>query len=500
MPLASEILYEQLARQEAEESLAGYARYVLGVSPARHHEIICQAIDELLADEYDELIINSPPGSAKSTYTSHALGGFFLGKNPESNVIIATHTADLSERWSAKIQNTICTAEHDLVFPNSKLSKASTAKSRWATTKGGELLAAGVGGSILGFRADLGIIDDPISGFEQAQSTTQLQKVQGWYETDFVTRLKPNAKVVLICQRLSANDLAGYLIQRNQENPTKRQRILILKMECEVGDAEDGTGRYLGDRLWPEWFTPQMVADAKRDDFKWRTLYQQNPPSETGSWVGSDNLKIVTELPPGNELWPRYIATDIALSVNTGDYSARMVAAVSPNMDLYITFANRSRDSIDVIADDAIALCEHHAPNEYLIDDDNASKVFVQLLARLCREKRKYVPFKSLPLRGQDKETRAAAIRGWFRRGKVYFLKGSWNEWVVREILSFPNAMGQGVDDGIDCLSLFGRRLASLAAGRIPDKQEDSTPKPSEYTLDNLFADRERSLGHARRI
>ena len=509
--LASEILYEQLARQEAEESLAGYARYVLGVSPARHHELICQEIDDLLADEYDELIINSPPGSAKSTYTSHALGSYFLGRNPEGNVIIATHTADLSERWSAKIQNTLCTAEHELVFPDSKLSKASTAKSRWATTKGGELLAAGVGGSILGFRADLGIIDDPISGFEQAQSTTQLQKVQGWYETDFITRLKPNAKVVLICQRLSANDLAGYLIARNQENPTKRQRILILKMECEVGDcipsesdqrliSKDGTERQPGDRLWPEWFTPQMVADAKRDDFKWRTLYQQSPPSETGSWVPNENLHIVPDLPPGHELWPRYMATDIALSVNTGDYTARMVAAVSPNMDLYIIFAHRTRDSIDEIADDAIALCEHHAPNEYLIDDDNASKVFVQLLARLCREKRRYVPFKALPIRGQDKETRAAPIRGWFRRNKVYFLRGAWNEWVIREILSFPNAMGQGVDDGIDCLSLFGRRLASLAAGRSQDKQEDLTPKPSEYTLDNLFADRERALGHARRI
>jgi len=42
---------------------------------------------------------------------------------------------------------------------------------------------------------------------------------------------------------------------------------------------------------------------------------------------------------------------------------------------------------------------------------------------------------------------------------------------MVKELLAFPNAMGEGVDDGVDALGLIGRRLGSLsrAASVIPD-------------------------------
>lgn len=82
----------------AARYLADYAELTLEVIPATHHRVICGAIDDLLNDEYDELIINTPPGSAKSTYTSHALGSYFLGRFPTRNIILATHTAELSER------------------------------------------------------------------------------------------------------------------------------------------------------------------------------------------------------------------------------------------------------------------------------------------------------------------------------------------------------------------------------------------------------------------
>ena len=73
------------------------------------------------------------------------------------------------------------------------------------------------------------------------------------------------------------------------------------------------------------------------------------------------------------------------------------------------------------------------------------------------------VPWKTMPMRGQNKETRAAALRGMFKRRVVHLKRAPWNEWLVKELLSFPNAIGQGVDDGVDALSLLGRRLSVLA-------------------------------------
>lgn len=488
------------ARGRAGTHLAAYATYTLDVVPARHHRVICEAIDDLLADRYDDLIVNTPPGSAKSTYTSHALSAFFMGRYPGKNVILATHTAELSEKWSRKVRNTIADPRHQQVFPQSSLSRDSTAVSRWATSLGGEFVAAGVGASILGFRADLAVIDDPVAGFEQAQSITQLSKIHGWFETDLITRLKPRGKIIQICQRLSANDLAGYMMERHAANPTRRLKVIQLRMEALAGE-DDGTGRQPGERLWPEWFTQEMVEDARRDDFKWRTLYQQEPPSSSGDWVGREQIRIEDNVPEHESL-NCYLLTDLALSINKGDYSVHIVAGIDDNGLAYILDAWRERSAIEKTADRHLDLVQTYHPLESLIDDDNAAKVYLQLLASRGRERSVVAPMKMMPMRGQDKETRAAPLRGMFRSSKVVLKRAPWNEWLVRELLMFPNATGSGVDDGVDALSLLGRRLASLARAAPAPAAAPPAKTWQDVTLDEMWEDHamSRNSRHARRI
>ena len=477
-------------REQAQISLAHFAAYTMDVTPALHHRVICNAMDAMWDkdDPYDELIILAPPGSAKSTYTSIALPTYYMGRNPMSHVLTASYSTELAEKWGRRVRNLLVSPRCRTLF-NVGLSSDSQAAGRWANNKGGEFYGAGVGSGILGFRADLAIIDDPISGFEQAQSETQLQKVHNWYETDFATRLKPNAKTVLICQRLARNDLAGYLIDRNIEQQTKRQRILKLRMEA---TTDDPLGREPGERLWPEWFTPEMVIDAKRDDFKWRTLYQQEPPADDGSWVSVENIRIVDIAPAALN---KYILTDLALSVNTGDYSVHIVVGVGSEGDIYVLEAWRARCDPNDTVEKHIALTLEYNPFESLIDDDNMAKVYVQLLGSKCREMGVNLPWKTLPMRGQNKETRAAPLRGLFKRGKMHLVRGEWNKWLMNELLTFPNAIGQGVDDGVDALGLIGRRLMMLAR---PGNVVSLTPKVKtihDVTLNELWEDREQNRG-----
>ncbi len=474
---------ELLARKKARGSLDGFAEYALKVRPADHHRLICNHTERLLANEWDELIILAPPGSAKSYYTSVALPPYAIGKSKTPiNLLTCSYSTELSERWSRKIRGLLAQEEIETLFPNTKLSKDSAAAGRWATERGDELYAAGVGSGILGFRADLAIIDDPISGFEQAQSMTQLAKVHSWYETDFITRLKPTGKVVLICQRLARNDLAGYLIDRNINNPTRRQKILTLKMEAEAGDP---LGREPGDRLWPEWYTESMVADAKRDEFKWKTLYQQMPPAEEGSWVSTEDIQH-RPTPPLTPETPIYGLTDLALSVNTGDYTVHFIVAIDPNGDWDILEADRKRVDPEVTATRIVSYCETYSPREWLIDDDNMAKVMIPLVATKARQLQVSVPWKMMPMRGQDKETRAAPLRGQFKRRKVYYpADAPFASWLTNELLTFPNAMGDGVDDGIDALGLLGRRMAAVAP-----KASNVVPiRKVGYSLNDLWDD-----------
>lgn len=484
-------------RDAAKTKLAHYAQYMLDVVPALHHRLICDAIDDLLDnDTYNELIVLAPPGSAKSTYTSVALPSYFMGRNPKGHILTASYSSELAEKWGRKVRNIVDSPKFNALFEVS-LSKDATAAARWATAEGGEFYGAGVGSGILGFRADLAVIDDPISGFEQAQSMSQLAKVHGWYETDFITRLKPQAKIVLICQRLARNDLAGYLIDRNIENPTRRQRILTLPMEASVGDE---LGRAPGERLWPEWYTEEMVTDAKRDAFKWKTLYQQKPPSDDGAWVAPEDIQY-RPTPPITDKSSLYGCTDLALSVNTGDYTVNFVVAVDKNNDWDIIDASRERADPEQSSMRLITFCTTYRIKEWLIDDDNASKVFMPLVATKAKETNTRVPWKPVPMNGQNKETKAAALRGQFKRRKVYMSPDApFKQWLVTELITFPNALGQGVDDGVDALSALGRRLHMLQSAAPSNVVPIRAKTWQEATLNELWEDRERKTGTRDRL
>jgi hypothetical protein len=84
--------------------------------------------------------------------------------------------------------------------------------------KGGEYFAVGVGGAVAGRRCDLGIIDDPIRGREDADSDRARARIWAWYADDFKPQLKPSAVQVLITTRRHEDDLAGRLLDRERDS------------------------------------------------------------------------------------------------------------------------------------------------------------------------------------------------------------------------------------------------------------------------------------------
>ncbi|MCC7017889.1 MAG: terminase, partial [Rhodospirillales bacterium] len=218
-----------------------------------------------------------PPGSAKSTYASILFPAWYLGRNPDKHVLASSHTTELAERFGRRVRNIIAEPDYGKVF-QTRLAADSQAAGRWATQQGGEYYAAGVGSAILGFRADLGLIDDPVAGREAADSEREREKIWEWYKSDFYTRLKPGAAIVLIMQRWREDDLAGRLLDE-AEKGGEQWEVLRLPMEAEEGDA---LGREPGEPLWPEWFTSDMREQARRDPRNWLALYQQRPRAESG--------------------------------------------------------------------------------------------------------------------------------------------------------------------------------------------------------------------------
>jgi phage terminase large subunit-like protein len=74
-----------------------------------------------------------------------------------------------------------------------------------------------------------------------------------------------------------------------------------------------------------------------------------------------------------------------------------------------------------------------------------------------------------------------------FKRRKIFMpADAPFAQWLIRELLTFPNALGDGVDDGVDALSLLGRRLvavASASAKVVPIKRPEG-----QYCLEDLWS------------
>jgi predicted phage terminase large subunit-like protein len=365
----------------------------------------------------------------------------------------------------------------------------------FGTEREGGIRAAGVGSAIVGFRSHLNILDDPITGIDQALSATQLDKQWDWFNSEFRTRLVPGGRELIVSTRWAKRDIAGRILELTADG---KEQWTVLRLPMLADSADDPLGRAIGESLWPDYFGPEFIAEKQQNALLWSTQFQQTPLDEAGSWIGNEH--IVYEDAPPSQL--RYmVAVDLALTVGRGDYTVIVIAGLDVDRRLHIVHVERNRITPEVTVQRLFELCRVYDPTELLIDDDNASKVLTRLMFELGRT-RGYSPppLSPQPLRGRDKETRAAAMRGLFLSGSVRIVKGAWNSALHRELVEFP---ASDHDDQVDALSLIGRRFPLLTSPDAPvetkaDPYAGMLVRPGSdgrlylnATLDEMFEDRD---------
>ncbi len=476
-------------------------------APARHHEIIIDAVQRLKAAVDDSaaknILLMMPPGSAKSTYVSVQFATWYFANHPDHNILACSNTTDLAENFNRRRRGVCLTKEWERLA-DTRLKDDARGVGHFQTEKGGSTTAAGVGSAIAGLRCQLLILDDPVQSLEQAMSVSQLDKIWNWWESDACTRLLPGGKRVVVTTRWARKDPAGRILKL-VESGEEQWTIIRMPMLCD--DPEnDPMGRAKGEALWPEWFTDTQIAQNIRNPLRWASLYQQVPLSDSGSWVDEMHIHYVDadRIPPLDQM-NIGIAGDLALEMARGDWTVFIVFGIDEARNIYILDVLRFRETPDNTVYRLFALVEQYGPSTVMMDDDNATKVFMRLLLELARAKRVSVPVDIMPIRGKNKEIRAAPMRGWFMQDRVLIKKASWNNTLYEEMHEFPDV---DHDDQIDCLSLIGRKLAEM---RPPRKKQETEPGTLVYhdktgrimlntSLRELFREREQSLPRRNRM
>ncbi len=452
-----------LERRTIRRSLIELARHC-GFEPARHQRLLIEKLEAVGRGEIDRLLITMPPGAAKSTYSSVLFPAFFLSNNPGASIIAASHTTELSERWGRRVRNLILEHGNTLGLA---LRSDSQAAGRWQLASGGEYLAVGVSQAVLGFRADVVVIDDPIRSREDAASEVVRRNTWEWFSADLKTRLKPGGRIILILTRWHEDDIAGRVLAEMDKGGDVWE-VLSLPAVAEEGDV---LGRRPGEFLWDDddyGYANLLRRElATQSPANWASLYQQRPAPESGDYFKSEWLKPYDKAPPLENL-RTYAASDYAVTSKGGDYTVHLIVGVDPDWNMYLLDLWRKQTTPDEWVEVMLDMAEKWKPLTWCEEAGQIKASVGPFIDRRMYERRVPLARMQFPTR-HDKSVRAQSIRGRMSMDGLFVpTKAPWFATFQQELLTFPMAKH---DDCVDALGLIGQLLTSLLPGQRPTKK-----------------------------
>lgn len=266
------------------------------------------------------LIIQAPPQHGKSQVVTDGIA-WMAGKDPSLRFIYASFSERLGIRANLKLQRTVARDKYKGIFPEFEINdKRTVTAAGYQKNKemiefcehGGSFRNTTVRGSITGETLDIGIIDDPIKGREEANSETIRDKTWNWFTDDFSTRFDEMAGMIIILTRWHIDDPVGRLLEIN-----KNIKLLSYSAIAEYKDEN----REVGDALFPEHKSIDFLMSRKDNmpAHNWESLYQQNPSIPDGNIFKTEWWKYYTIEP---KLKYRMIYADTAMKTKeSNDFS-----------------------------------------------------------------------------------------------------------------------------------------------------------------------------------
>lgn len=462
---------EVLRRREARNSVKKFAHYLAyqGNTPALHHDFLLDNIQEVFDGRRDRLMVFMPPGMAKSTYSSIIAPSYYMGKYPDKRIITGSNDSTLAEKFGGDVRNTVTYNERFRnLFPGIELSPDTKAKGQWNLKDHyGGFYATGVGGAIVGRRANLAILDDIVKGRQEADSATVMSRTWDWLFADLMTRLLPDGKIILIMTRWSASDPAGRLLPEDWRGESgdikcsdgKTWRVVCLPAQAKEGDP---LNRKPGEFLWTdyypvEWWEATKKAQQLEGTRNWASLYEQVPSPEEGIEFKREWFKWYTSDEQPKQYTP-YMAGDFAVTHSRGDNTEIGVFGVDKEDNLYVAPDSgwwSGKETADIWIDRLLDFADYFKPRDFISEKGVIRNAIEPYLDKRMDERRTYVVKQWLPHIG-DKTANARAFQARAANGKVYLPKNEIGQRILRQLLEFPAGKH---DDIVDVCGLMGRWL-----------------------------------------
>lgn len=422
--------------------------------------------DDIIAGKSPRLMIMMPPRLGKSLIASQYFPAWFLGRYPDKEIISCSYALSLQLAFSRKIRSLLGSDSYRAVFPKAELSADMQSAEGWRTTAGGGFKPAGRGGPINGFGCHLLVIDDLIKNATEAYSDSTRESAWEWYVSTARTRLAPGGGILTIGTRWHYDDPMGRMEEGSQDGDV----FEVIRYSAIA--THDEPRRKRGEALHPERYN---VEDLKKIQAAvgpavWEALYQQNPTPDVGGYFEDSWFRYYDE-PPDN--LRTFMAWDLAIGKKErNDWTVGIVAGVDLYGDLFIL--DMVRDKLDSMGIVEAIIAKHEEHYTFLcgIERGQLSMAILPVLNAAISERKVYtLAVKELTPGRADKESRARALQGRLRQGRVYFPSNSdWMPDLRSEFLQFPNSRH---DDIVDSCAYIAHMLEEVPPKRLEEPKTE---------------------------
>lgn len=474
----------------------------------------------LTAERYERIrntVVNVPPRSTKSIIISVCWPAWGWGEvDPSLEWLFSSYSLGLSLDHSRMCRDLIQSEWYQGLYGNRyALRDDLNTASDFGTSKRGRRQAISVGSATTGKGGHIIVTDDPHNVID-GESEADRKKVKRWFGQGFSTRLNDPATgaIVVVMQRIHQDDLAGNLLAEGKvdddddaadeatDDDTTTWERLIYRQEYEPEKDADGVPLPAyetalgyrdrrtepGELLWPERFTPKVIARAKvrLGSYGYAGQHQQRPSSIEGGIFNRG-------------WWQRYSLAafrairfrKLAIFVDTAqkegianDYSAFLLAGIDDMLDYYFLDLWRGKVELPGLVNASYDFWHKHAKAmgkalPIVVEDTANGSALIAMLRggevardpaateyqrRLVavRQKLPAMPFagqKRTPAErmlarwiGFDKISRAQSMSPIVQAGRVWIpMEAEWAGAFLDETSDFPNGRN---DDQVDVAAM----------------------------------------------
>jgi predicted phage terminase large subunit-like protein len=488
--LDTKFLVDQYVEQNAKQDFLTFVRLVAPTlisdwRMGRHIEVISNKLKQLENGEIKRLMVFLPPRSSKSVICSKLFPAWYIGRNPEHEILTVSHSDQLSSDFGRSVRDIVSTEQFQNIFRGVSLRTDVRAAGKWKTNKGGTYYAAGVRSQIAGRGAHIAILDDVMSE-EDSYSEAGRKYIKDWYPAGLRTRIMPNGSILIINTRYHYDDLCGWLLKQEENSEYETLEWEVIRIPAWLDEeAAELLKLPEGSSYFPEWKSDEYLRideseiKASNGARYWNALYMQNPTPDEGGLIKKNWIRWweYSEPPTCDFIIQTY---DTAFSTKTtADYSVIQtwgifsmfeedelgVEGYQPHMILLGNM--RGRYEYPELRRMAQILYDEFRPDVCMVEKKASGQSLIQDMRRGGLPVQEYTP-------DRDKVSRVYAASPMIETGKVWIPRNKpWADDLLTEMLQFPNAAH---DDQVDAMTMaihYMKESWHLTHPEDPDWDDD---------------------------